>query len=308
MVALTNNHQQNYTSNLSVEALQDVGETLQDLNAMNQTLTQNLSSQASRLSPSDISNYEAALSANVDTQNKAMAAAASQGMNLGNNLRAASNNLVNQMMVTDILQDEVKNSEMAYEALKQNNTDKLRMIEINTYYTEKYRAQTDLMKLIIYFAIPLLLLTILANKGIISNNIAYGIGGVILFIGVIMVIMKIYDLNNRDNMNFREINVGYNEQEIKNAESGEANPLDLGGEFSGFGQDALKQLEKELGVDCIGEDCCDPPTTIWNKKYGQCITPDPNPQGTAQGGTREWVESGKGKNRHQGWETVYTDT
>ena len=71
MVALTNNHQQNYTSNLSVEALQDVGGTLQDLNAMNQTLTQNLASQASRLSPSDIANYEAALSANVDTQNKA---------------------------------------------------------------------------------------------------------------------------------------------------------------------------------------------------------------------------------------------
>ena len=121
MVALTNNNQQNYTSNLSVEALQDVGGTLQDLNAMNQTLTQNLASQASRLSPSDIANYEAALSANVNTQNKAMAAAASQGMNLGNNLRQASNNLVNQIMITDILQDEVNNSERAYEALKQNN-------------------------------------------------------------------------------------------------------------------------------------------------------------------------------------------
>ena len=85
MVALTNNQQQNYTSNLSVEALQDVGETLKDLNQMNKTLTQNLASQASRLSPSDITNYQDALSANVETQNKAMAAAASQGMNLGNN-------------------------------------------------------------------------------------------------------------------------------------------------------------------------------------------------------------------------------
>lgn len=307
MVALTNNQQQNYTSNLSVEALQDVGETLKDLNQMNKTLTQNLASQASRLSPSDITNYQDALSANVETQNKAMAAAASQGMNLGNNLRAASNNLVNQMMITDILQDEVKNSELAYEALKQNNVDKLRMIDINTYYTEKYRAQTDLMKLIIYFAIPLLLLTILANKGIISNNIAYGIGGVILLIGVVMIIMKVYDLNNRDNMNFREINVGYNEQEIKDKEKGQADPLDLGGEFSGMGEDALKQLEKELGVDCIGEDCCDPPTTIWNKKYGRCIIPDPNPNPT-EGGTREWVQGGKGKKFHAGWETVYTDT
>lgn len=308
MVALTNNHQQNYTSNLSVEALQDVGGTLQDLNAMNQTLTQNLASQASRLSPSDIANYEAALSANVDTQNKAMAAAASQGMNLGNNLRQASNNLVNQIMITDILQDEVNNSERAYEALKQNNIDKLRMIDINTYYTEKYRAQTDLMKLIIYFAIPLLLLTILANKGIISNNIAYGIGGVILLIGVVMVIMKVYDLNNRDNMNFREINVGYNAQEVKDNERGQsADALDLGNEFSEFGEDALKKLEKELGVDCIGEDCCDPPNTIWNKKYGTCITPDPNPKGAAEGGTREWVQGGKGKNFHAGWQTVYTD-
>ncbi len=307
MVALTNNLQQNYISNLSTEALQDVGSTLKDLNEMNQTLTQNLATQASRLSSSDISNYQSALSANVETQNKTMAAAASQGMNLGNNLRAASNNLVNQMMITDILQNEVKNSELAYDALKQNNIDKLRMIDINTYYTEKYRAQTDLMKLIIYFAIPLLLLTILANKGIIPNNIAYGIGGVILLVGVVMVIMKIYDINNRNNMNFREINVGYNAEEVKDNEEAQKNPLNLESEFLGFGKDSLKELEKELGADCIGEDCCDPPTTIWNKTLGTCITPDPDPNPPG-GGTREWKQGGKGKNYHAGWETVYTDS
>ena len=83
---------------------------------------------------------------------------------------------------------------------------------------------------------------------------------------------KIYDLNNRDNMNFREINVGYNAQEVKDNERGQsADALDLGNEFSEFGEDALKKLEKELGVDCIGEDCCDHPNTIWNKKYGTCF-------------------------------------
>ena len=215
MVAKMSEAGDNYTTNLSVESLQDVGNTLNSLNTLNQSLTTNLSKQAANLPMSDIQNYEAALAANIKTQNDVMASATSQGMNLGNNLRAASNNLVNQIVITDILQNEVQNSELGYEVLKQNNIDKLRMIDINTYFTEKYKAQTDLMKLIIYFAIPLLIITILANKGIISNKLAYIIGGVILILGVILVIMKIYDLNNRNNMNFREMNVGYNAEEVR---------------------------------------------------------------------------------------------
>lgn len=121
-----------------------------------------------------------------------------------NNLRAVSNNLANQQIVTDILQTEVDNAERSYTGLKQDNNDKLRMIQINTYYTEKYKAHTNLMKKIIYFILPILLITILGNKEIIPKNLAYTIAGIILIIGIIVVLYNIYDLNNRNNLDFNE--------------------------------------------------------------------------------------------------------
>ena len=118
------------------------------------------------------------------------------------------------MVITDVLENEVHNAEMAYADLKQNNIDKLRMLDINTYYTEKYKAQTDLMKLIIYFTIPLLILAILNNKRIIGKNLVYILGGIILLVGVICVLMMLYDINNRDPMNFREYKVSVNTDDI----------------------------------------------------------------------------------------------
>ena len=273
MVAPTTLTDTQFTSNQSAEALQDLGTTLGELNSMQNVLSQTLASNANNLTTEQIRDFNAGLMNNQETIASAIAASSTAGGALGNNLRAASNNLVNQMVITDILEDEVQNAEVAYEDLKQNNIDKLRMVDINTYYTEKYRAQTDLMKMIIYFAIPILLIAILASKGIIKNSLAYSLGGIILFIGIICVIVMLVDINNRDPMNFREykidVNIKAEEQEEKRAEkAGNIHPWD---EIEYDSESALKALERELGVACIGGDCCDKPYTVFDKKLGMCV-------------------------------------
>lgn len=285
-----------FTSSQSAEALQDLGTTLGELNSMQQILTQTLANNASNLSAQQIKEFEAALMNNQKTIASAIEASSTSGGALGNNLRAASNNLVNQMVITDILEDEVKNAEMAYDELKQNNIDKLRMVDINTYYTEKYRAQTDLMKLIIYFAIPLLLIAILSNKRIIPTNVAYGLGGIILFVGLIMVVLRIIDINNRDPMNFREYNI---DVDIKAEEAGDGEPLDPFGEIMDDTGAALKALERELGVDCIGPDCCDEPYTVFDKKYGMCV-PGKDVPPYPKGHKSTWEQSEKSSGMDKG--------
>ena len=310
MVAPTILTNTQFTSDQPAEALQDLGTTLGELNNMQHVLAQTLASNANNLTTEQIADFNAGLMNNQETIASAIAASSTSGGALGNNLRAASNNLVNQMVITDILEDEVQNAETAYEDLKQNNIDKLRMVDINTYYTEKYRAQSDLMKLIIYFAIPILLIAILANKGIIGNSLAYGLGGLILFIGVVCVIMMLLDINNRDPMNFREYNI---DVDIKAEEQAEkAGGLDPWDEISYDSEAALKALERELGVACVGRDCCDEPYTVFNKKLGMCV-PGKNapayPTGSQKGAHWEQASKTKGKDKqgfplHTGGEWV----
>ena len=311
MVAPTILTNTQFTSDQPAEALQDLGTTLGELNNMQHVLAQTLASNANNLTTEQIADFNAGLMNNQETIASAIAASSTSGGALGNNLRAASNNLVNQMVITDILEDEVQNAETAYEDLKQNNIDKLRMVDINTYYTEKYRAQSDLMKLIIYFAIPILLIAILANKGIIGNSLAYGLGGLILLIGVVCVIMMLFDINNRDPMNFREYKIDI---DIKKEEEAEKNAgtLDSWDEITNDSEAALKALERELGVACIGQDCCDEPYTEFDKNLGMCV-PGKNapayPTGSQKGAHWEQASKTKGKDKqgfplHTGGEWV----
>ncbi len=109
-----------------------------------------------------------------------------------------------QQKFIDIINKELHNKEQEFNNIKLNNNEKLRMIQINQYYNEKYKAQISLMKLIIFFSIPLLIMTILYNKGILSRNITYSLGFLIFIVGIIMIIGRIIDINSRDNMNFSE--------------------------------------------------------------------------------------------------------
>lgn len=279
---------------------------ISELQLSSENIRNILATQGDSLSPEQINQFKQSLMQQNELANTMINVAGSQGQALGNNLRAASNNLINQMVITDLLQNEVTNAEDAYYALKQDNNDKLRMVEINRYYTERYKAQSDLMKLIIFFAVPLLLITILANKGILPKNIAYILGGVLVVIGLIMVIGKIIDINSRDNFNFSEYKLDFNPKESEVGEN--ASPIGSGIEENY--QASLNALEKQLGVYCDGQECCDPPHpkdgdkiyTTWSNEYKKCVPYCPE---TQDGRPQIWKQSGSGKNLKAGCQPVY---
>lgn len=206
------------------------------------------------LNDDDIANIENSLTSSKNYTNSALSnlsniTAASQV-----NLNAAGNNLVNQMVVNDVINTEIGNTQAEYNNLLQNNTNQRRLVENNTYYTQKYEAHTELMKSIIIICIPLLLITLLGNKGLLPSNLVYWLGGIGLLIGLGIVGYKVFDLYYRDNFNFNEYTQPFyiieDQKEIDAGKNyGIVNALEE--DLSQYG----KNLEANLDT-CFGSSCC----------------------------------------------------
>ena len=226
-------------------------QTTDNINSLNKTylaLTDTLNTNGSQFSQSQINNLQQGIESVAKATSGVVDSAEVTANITSASVKGSANTLTNSSVFNKILNNEIKNAEDAYFAIKQDNTNKLRMIEINRYYTERYKAQSDLMKLIIFFTVPLLLITILSNKGILSKNIAYILGGAILIGGIIMVIGKIYDINNRDNMDFSKYNIDWDPSTVIDKKGSSS---DIG---SGLVTDtnlAVKSIENKLKKECI---------------------------------------------------------
>jgi hypothetical protein len=92
-------------------------------------------------------------------------------------------------------------------------------VEINTFYGKQYDAHKQIMQIVVIVCIPVLILTVLANKGLIPPKISSLLTGIIIIIGLFIIGAKIIDLSNRDNMNFDEYDWYFNKDEAPTSSS-----------------------------------------------------------------------------------------
>ena len=109
-----------------------------------------------------------------------------------------------QSALADVASQAAKSAEMNYQEIDNEVIGYQRRAEINTYYAKQYAAQSGIMKLIVWFAIGLLLIAVLKRRGLLSNDLANLLSSIVFFIGLIMFIVRMYDLSSRNNMNFDE--------------------------------------------------------------------------------------------------------
>jgi len=158
-----------------------------------------------------------------------------------------------------------------------NNSDsnlgnKMRMVEINTYYSKKYKAYATIVYLMIILTLPILVLSVLRKRSLIPNMIADLFIAIILVLGGYLVIQKLYDVMWRDNMNFDEYNWWYN-VDANDPTVYQYNKSQW--ESTRFGdaiRDKTTDAVKGLGMGCYGEGCCSS-KTVYNKTLGQCVLP-----------------------------------
>lgn len=87
-----------------------------------------------------------------------------------------------------------------------------KLLDVNNYYILKYKSESNILKLIIFFCGLALIGCVFFLKGLIGEALYIIYLGFIISIGVIYVIYNIYDLKYRDNQRFDEYEYGYMEE------------------------------------------------------------------------------------------------
>lgn len=151
------------------------------------------------------------------------------------------------------------------------NDGKKRMIELNTYYGKRFNAQAGVVKLFIYTCVPVLILAILANAGLIPTTIAGFIIVIIIVTGLIYIYGAVSDINRRSKMNFDEYEWEFDPSRVGVISN--PNYVSKGGMGAG------------IGSGCVNGNCCGP-NTLWDPNSGIC-----NAQGTGGGSSVTGVAS-----------------
>lgn len=112
------------------------------------------------------------------------------------------NTLLNNLVGQGILQTELDNLNSNLDILESNKNDKLKMVQINTYYAKRYKAHSELMKKVFIICSVILLIVILDKKGFLPYNIGPLAVIIILVVGIISIVKNVIDLNRRDNLDF----------------------------------------------------------------------------------------------------------
>ena len=140
--------------------------------------------------------------------------------------------------------------------LENDRNTKQKMVEVNTYYSQKYDAHGDFFKVILITFVIVFILAFLRNKSLIPSKIAHILISIVFAVSLIIIIWKIWDLSNRDNMVYDEYKQPYM---LKNTDSVSNTNLDW--------ENSLK-LPGNLG--CIDANCCSIGTT-WDSSNNTCI-------------------------------------
>ena len=122
------------------------------------------------------------------------------------NVKASRSVLGQEVAALDILENQLNETKRRMNLLEDDKYNKLRLVEINTYFGKRYNAHSSLMQTIVIICFLVIITAVLANWGILSSNWYIFIVGKIIIIGVIILGFELVDMSNRDNMNWDEYN------------------------------------------------------------------------------------------------------
>ena len=126
-----------------------------------------------------------------------------------NALANSKGTLLEQTAAIDIVEQELNAAKRRLKLLEEEKNNKIRIVEINDYYGQKYEEHSSLMKIIIIMLIPILILAIVFKKGLIPEKVYYIIIGIISLVGAVFIWRTVLSIMTRDSMNYQEYNFSF---------------------------------------------------------------------------------------------------
>ena len=168
-------------------------------------------------------------------------------------------NIFTNVLTDYLLNDEKQNTmEGVYNKIDQQNVDKMRNIEINTYYDKAYKEYINILKVIILACVILVPIVIANKNSLLPSSITNLLILIIITLTIGYIIYKFYDIYMRDNRDFDKISIPYDK---------EAARLEAAGTLT-----KKNNLLSQFGLACIGEDCCpDSSGLVYDPVKNRCI-------------------------------------
>jgi len=164
--------------------------------------------------------------------------------------------LSEQTAAIGIVENELNNSKNKLRVLKEEKNNKIRLIEINNYFGEKYAEHSNLMKIIVWVLFPVLILAILNKKGFLPNTFYYILIVIIIIIGSIFFFRRLFSIWSRDTMNYQEYNWAFDPNNApKTGSTTTTDPWSI--------------KMGPLPGTCIGDACCSTGLS-WDSSLNQC--------------------------------------
>jgi hypothetical protein len=177
-----------------------------------------------------------------------------------NALTSSVGTLQQQTAAVGIIESELNRSKKQLAQLEDENLNKIRLVEINNYYGDKYAEHSQLMKIVIYTLVPVIILATLNNAGILPSSIYLGLLIIVSAIGGFYFWKRFASLIMRDNMNYQEYDWGFDPSSVR------ATPI-----AAASTSDPWANTLSVSGT-CIGQGCCSDGLS-WSKTLNQCTTP-----------------------------------
>lgn len=149
-----------------------------------------------------------------------------------------STNYKNQLNIVKVAEKQLNTEKERLKILNAEKYNKLRMVEINTYYSKRYQALGYVTIVVIIFFLVALIINILTNRNIIPLSLANIVNPLLIGIAVFILIYAYYDILKRSNYNFDEYTW-----------------MKPGNSSSGDGVESGLWPEPNIGI-CVGETCC----------------------------------------------------
>jgi len=174
----------------------------------------------------------------------------------GKALSTTMGSLKEQEVAIGIVENELNRAKQRLQILEEEKNNKIRLVEINTYFGDKYAEHSMLMKIIIFTLIPVIILAFLNNKGILPNTIYYILLVIISVIGGYFFWMRFASIISRDNMNYQEYDWYFDANSAPTGSSSSSDPWVTSNTYG----------------TCIGDACCSNGMT-YDASNNQCIIP-----------------------------------
>ena len=168
-------------------------------------------------------------------------------------------NIFTNVLTDYLLNDEKQNTlEGVYNKIDQQNVDKMRNIEINTYYDKAYKEYIGILKVIILACVILVPIVIANKNSLLPSRITNLLVLIVITLTIGYIIYKFYDIYMRDNRDFDKISIPYDKEAVRMQTAGTLTKKN--------------NFLSQFGVACIGEDCCpDSSGLVYDPVKNRCI-------------------------------------